>query len=148
MRRSSKWIWVGRVVALLVAAALAGYLFIAGLDKAAAIAGVLGLFVAVFALVAPYLLPPGASSSVSSPDQGAARLATQLVAKSVVRGHLTQVQGDSVPGTGRLAATAPVGGEPAAGPPPAGTGGQHVTEVWVGGNLTQIDGADGDVTIG
>lgn len=147
MPRSSSRIWVGRVVALLVVAALAGYLLAVGLSEASAIAGILGLFVAVLGLVAPYMLPPGSSSAVPAVDQDAPERAGQLVAKSVVRGRLTQVRGKAVPGTSG-AAIVPGDALPAGASPSAEPGRQHVTDVWVGGDLTQIDGADGDVTIG
>ena len=57
MRRRSGWIWGGRITAVAVLAGLAVYLASVGLDKADKLASVLGLLVAVAALVAPYLLP-------------------------------------------------------------------------------------------
>jgi len=148
VRRSSGWIWGGRAIALLTMAALAGYLFIAGLGKADEIAGVLGLLVAVLALVAPYLLPPGESSSVPSADQSAGESSVQLVAKSVVRGRLTQLRVARAPGADKSAAVTPEASAAAGSSAPTRSAGQHVTETSVGGDLTQIDGADGDVIIG
>ena len=58
MRRRSGWIWGGRIVAVVMVAGLGAYLASVGLDKADKLAGVLGLLVAVAALVTPYLLPP------------------------------------------------------------------------------------------
>jgi len=150
MHRSSSLIRFGRIVALLVTAALAGYLSVVGLDEAAALAGVLGLFIAIFALLAPYLLPPGADSPASVTDhQDVTRQAEQSVARSIVRGHLTQVRKNSLQETGWSAPAVPEGAGSAGVPSSAATGygGQRVTEVWVGGDLTQIDGSDGDVTI-
>jgi hypothetical protein len=56
-RRSRAWIWVGRTVAGFGVAALAGYLFASGLDKADKLGSAIGAMVALVALVAPYLLP-------------------------------------------------------------------------------------------
>lgn len=56
-RRSRAWIWVGRAVAAAAVIGLAGYLYAAGLGKADELAGVIGVFLALAALVAPYLLP-------------------------------------------------------------------------------------------
>jgi len=142
MQRRSAWIWGGRIGAVVVLAGLAAYLASVGLDKADKLASVLGLLVAVAALVAPYLLP---SSDGDRSDPGSA----QHVANTVVGGHLTQVRdakGVRVQGTvtsGPLQAPLP-----GAAPVPESQGGQYVNGVWVGGNLTQVDGADGDVTIG
>jgi len=123
-------------------AGLIAYLSLVGLDKADKFAGVLGLLVAVAALVAPYLLPsPGERSSRSG--------SAQSVANTAVGRHLTQVRG-----AGRVRVRGPVtSGSPQAptakaDPVQDGQGGQYVNGVWVGGNLSQIDGADGDVTIG
>ena len=64
-------------------------------------------------------------------------------------GHLTQVRdAKGVRVHGPVPAgppqAPPVDGYPA----PEGQSGQYVNGVWVGGNLTQVDGADGDITIG
>jgi hypothetical protein len=56
-RQSRAWIWMGRAVAGLGVAALAGYLFASGLDKADKLGSAIGALVALVALVAPYLLP-------------------------------------------------------------------------------------------
>ena len=56
-RRSRAWIWAGRAVAAAAVIGLAGYLYAAGLGKADELAGVIGVFLALAALVAPYLLP-------------------------------------------------------------------------------------------
>jgi hypothetical protein len=141
-------VWAGRVVAVVVVAGLVGYTWTVGLDKADKLAGVLSLLVAVVALVAPYLLPSGQSSSAAPPVQ-AALGPTQSVTNTVVGGNLTQardVDGIRVPGAATSAR--PLGTAPAPGPVPDAPGGQHVNGVWVGGNLSQVDGADGDVTLG
>ena len=98
--------------------------------------------VAVAALVVPYLLP-------SSDGDHSRPGSTQQVANTVVGGHLTQVRdaaGVRVqgPATSGPPQAAPSGADPV----PEGRGGQYVNGVWVGGYLTQIDGADGDITIG
>lgn len=148
MRRTSGRIWGGRIVAIVAVAGLACYLSIVGLDKAAALASVLSLLVAVIALLAPYLLPSGQSSSADPPSRAGSESA-QSVIHTVVGGNLTQardIHGSGVPG-----AAAP-GPRPAAAseasPAPGMPGGQYVNGVWVAGNLTQIDGVDGDVTLG
>jgi hypothetical protein len=56
-QRSRAWIWVGRAVAGLGVAALAGYLFESGLEKADKLGSAIGALAALAALVAPYLLP-------------------------------------------------------------------------------------------
>jgi hypothetical protein len=62
----------GRVVAFLVLAALAGYLWRVGLEKAQALATIGGVFIAAAALLGPYLVPSGSSSRAhgenSEPD--------------------------------------------------------------------------------
>jgi hypothetical protein len=149
MHRRSGWIWGGRIIAVVAVVGLAIYLLAVGLDKADKLAGALSLVVAVAALVAPYLLPSGQPSSAAPPGQAAASGPRQSVTDTVVGGNLTQAQdvgGIRVPGAA-TPATRP-GTAPAAGPVPGAPGGQYVKGVWVGGNLTQIDGADGDVTLG
>jgi hypothetical protein len=141
-RRRSAWLWVGRVVAVLVLAGLAVYLSKVGLDKADKLGSVLSLLVAVVAVVAPYLLP--------SPQGGGSR-STQSVVNAVVGGHLTQVRDAHGVQVRAAAATPPPATAhpaPAVGLAPDIPGGQYVNEVWVSGNLTQVDGADGDVTVG
>jgi hypothetical protein len=137
MRRSG-WIWAGRMAAVLLLAGLGAYLFSMGLDKASMLAGVLGLLVAVGALIAPYLLP------LPDHDHGG-----QYITDTVAGGNLTQIRdarGVHVLGpviTGPLPDQSPRSDRA-----PDGQGSQHVNGVWVGGNLTQVDGTDGDVTIG
>jgi hypothetical protein len=55
--RRLRAIWWGRLIAVVIVAALAVFLFTTGLGEAAQFAAVLSLLVAVAALVAPYLLP-------------------------------------------------------------------------------------------
>jgi hypothetical protein len=131
-------------------AGLGGYLSTVGLDKADKLAGVLSLLVAVVALVAPYLVLSDQPSSEPSPVQVVPLGSTQSVVRSLVGGHLTQardVGGIRVPGEA-TSATPPTAESPAAGLAPDASGGQYVNGVWVGGNLTQVDGVDGDVTLG
>jgi hypothetical protein len=141
LQRRAQWIWGGRIAAILLLAGLVAYLSLVGLAKADKLASVLSLLVAVAALVVPYLLPPpGKSDSRRGPVQD--------VGNSVVGKHLTQVQNSGAvrvqgpPGTPN---DAPSGKASAV---PGGQGGQYVNGVWIGGNLTQVDGTDGDVTIG
>ncbi|WP_229075820.1 hypothetical protein [Actinoplanes sp. DH11] len=76
-RRSPRWIWAGRIVFGLVAAGLIAYLVRAGLDDADKLASCAGAVLALSALVAPYLLPPGGREPGPAPhrveDSGAAR---------------------------------------------------------------------------
>ena len=143
MRSRSGWIWGGRIAALVVLAGLAVYLASVGLDKADKLASILGLLVALATLVAPYLLP---SSDESRSKPGS----SQQVANAVVGGHLTQIRdakgGVYVKGSVRARPTTklPHDGDAA----PEGQRGQYVNGVWVGGNLTQIDGVNGDTSIG
>lgn len=138
----SGWIWAGRVAAIVVLAGLAAYLFSVGLDKADELASVLVLLVAVAALVAPYLLPvPDGDHSGSRPSQH--------VANTVVKGNLTQVRDAKSVRVRSPVTPGPSQAEPpGAAPLPEGQDGQYVNGVWVGGNLTQVDGTGGDVTIG
>jgi hypothetical protein len=142
MRRRSSWVWGGRIAAAVALAGLAGYLASVGFDKADKLASVLDLLVAAAALVLPYLLPP-------SDGNHSERGPVQQVAKTVVNGHLTQardVKGVRVQGQMKSGppAAPPLGGDSLA----EGQSGQHVNGVWVGGNLTQVDGVDGDITLG
>lgn len=141
--RRSVGIWGGRAAAAVVVAGLVIYLCLVGLDKADKLASVLGLLVAVAALLGPYLLPPSGRSDSTS-------RAEQVVSNAVVGKHLTQlrgaksvrVQGGPAPGSALQAA--PPGAPSAA----EAKGGQYVNGVWVGGNVTQVDGTDGEVTVG
>jgi len=84
-RRGPRWIWAGRITAVVILAALAGYLAWAGLDTAGKVASSISVVIALAALLAPYLLPVPQPGGPSMPDR------------------------DSVEGTG--AATATAGGQ-------------------------------------
>jgi len=141
MRRRSGWIWGGRIAAVVVLTGLAVYLASVGLDKADKLASVLSLLVAAAALVAPYLLP----SDGGHPEPGP----VQQVTNTVVGGHLTQARdAKHVRVQGPVPAGPPQAPSPGRDPAPKGQTGQYVNGVWVGGNLTQVDGVDGDITIG
>lgn len=141
MRRRSGWIWSGRIAAVMVLAGLGAYLASVGLDKADKLASVLSLLVAVAALAVPYLLPP---SDRDRSGPGSA----QRVTNTVVGGSLTQARdAKRVRVHGPVTSGAPQVPPPSADPVPEGEGGQYVSGVWVGGNLTQVDGTDGDITI-
>ncbi len=141
MRRHSGWIWGGRITAVVVLAGLTVYLASVGLDKADKLASVLSLLVAIAALIAPYLLLPS--------DGGRTRPKTvQQVANTVVSGHLTQVRdAKGMRVKGPVPAGPPQAPPPGGDPAPEGQIGQYVNGVWVGGNLSQVEGADGDITI-
>lgn len=141
MRRSG-WIWGGRVAALVVLAGLTVHLTSVGLDKADKLASVLGLLVAAAGLVAPYLVP---SSEESHPEPGY----VQRIANTIVEGHLTQARKTKDVRVGGSGTSGPSQATPPSrDPSPEGKSGQYVNGVWVGGNLTQVDGVDGDITIG
>lgn len=139
MHRSSAWIWAGRIAAVLLLAGLAAYLASVGLGKADKLASVLGLVVAVAALLAPYLLP----TSDSSPNSGP----VQSVVNTVVGGNLTQTQ-EAKSGQAPEAkpSSVPPAEPPALAPEQGPPSGQYVNGVWVGGSLTQVNDAVGDVT--
>jgi hypothetical protein len=135
-------IWAGRVAAMIVILGLVAYLAAVGLDKADKLASVLGLLVAVTALVAPYLLPM-ADESATGPQ------AAQSVANTVVGGHLTQARGTKDVRVQSVTTAMPQPISPSrADQAPKIRGGQYVDGVWVGGNLTQVDGPDGAVNGG
>jgi hypothetical protein len=151
-RHNSGWIWAGRGIAVLIVAGLAIYLSQAGLDSADKLASVLGCLVAVIALLAPYLLPPPESPTDAPSISTEAAKPTQLVRDAAVGGNLTQVR--NMTGHLRIQGASASAASPII-PPPARPvpnheepGGQSADGVWVGGNLSQIDGADGDATIG
>jgi hypothetical protein len=142
MRRRSGWIWGGRIAAVVILAGLAVYLASVGLDKADKLASVLGLLVAVAAWVVPCLLP-SSNGDHSEPEP------VQQVVNAVAGGHLTQAREvEGVRVQGPVAAGPPQAPPPGEGTAPEGQSGQYINGVWVGGNLTQVDGADGDITIG
>lgn len=68
--RRPRAIWWGRLIAVVIVAALAVFLFTTGLGEAAQFAAVLSLLVAVAALVAPYLLPNGKAVTPSVASGG------------------------------------------------------------------------------
>jgi hypothetical protein len=146
VRSRSRLIWGCRVVALLGIVGLVAYLVVVGLNEADEIAGVLGLLVSVAALLAPYLLPPGQGSPAGLPTKPER---SQSVVNSVVQGDPRQVKGG---GRGRVpdpaASVVPATAPPPATSVPGAPGGQYVSGSWVGGNLTQVDGVDGDVSFG
>src|SRR5262249_54876738 len=55
--RTTRWVWAGRFGAVAGVAGLAAYLYLVGLNRAAQIAGPIGLVVALATLFAPFLLP-------------------------------------------------------------------------------------------
>lgn len=65
-RRSSRWVWSGRVLAGLTLVVVGGYLVRVGLEKADKLASSVGLLVAIAALLAPYLLPAPQSPIVQT----------------------------------------------------------------------------------
>jgi hypothetical protein len=68
LRRDRQWVWVGRVVAVLVLVGLSAYLARVGLDDADKLASSMSVVVAVAALLVPYLLPPPQSRGTPVPE--------------------------------------------------------------------------------
>lgn len=68
-RRSSGWIWAGRIVFAVLIAAVAVYLLVVGADQADRFAAGAGLVVALLALGAPYLLPVAGGAPMPEPDR-------------------------------------------------------------------------------
>jgi len=142
MPRRSGWVWGGRIAAVAALAGLGVYLASVGLDRADKLASVLGLLVAVIALVAPYVLPTSLGDHSGSGS-------VQQVTNTAVGGHLTQVRdAKGVHVNGPAVSGLPKAPSPAPTPVPEKIGGQFVNGAWVGGKLTQVDGTDGDITIG
>jgi hypothetical protein len=68
-RRRPRWIWAGRIVFGVLAAAVVAYLATVGLDKADKLASSIGAVLALLALGAPYLLPPPGCTPMPDPDR-------------------------------------------------------------------------------
>jgi hypothetical protein len=72
--RTHKWIWSGRVAAVLTLAGLAGYMYVVGGDQAGKLAAPVGLVIALATLLAPYLLPayqpPASPPATAGPAPG------------------------------------------------------------------------------
>ena len=67
-RRGRRWIWAGRITAVVILAGLAGYLAWAGLDTASKVASSISVVIALAALLAPYLLPVPQPAGPPRPD--------------------------------------------------------------------------------
>ena len=113
------WIWLGRAGAATIVGGLGLYMVVVGLDDADKIGSSVAALVAVLVLVAPHLV-----SDRSVRSDGLA----QSVSDTVVIGNLSQ--------------TRDVGG-----PVRSSKEGQWINGVWVGGNVTQIGGVAGDVSL-
>lgn len=86
-----RWIWAGRFLAALLLVGIGIWMAAAGLDKANAVGGAIGLLVAIAALVAPYLLPVAPSASTTTSvveDSGSARATAGGEANTGVRKHV------------------------------------------------------------
>ncbi|WP_328459238.1 hypothetical protein [Amycolatopsis sp. NBC_00438] len=66
--RGVRWVWVGRVVFVVIVAGLVTYLAVVGLDKADKVSSSIGAVLALTALVAPYLLPRSRGEDVVPDD--------------------------------------------------------------------------------
>jgi hypothetical protein len=155
--------WAGGGIAVAVAAGLGVYFAVAGLGKAGQLASVASMFIGLAGLVASVYGVVQARREGSGSSLAAAE--DQSVAGSTVEGGITQVRG--VTGSVRIgnapwlsaagAAAAPPVRSPTSGlalsvpkpvpEAPGGGGGQSVTDSQVGGGVTQVDGAGGDVDI-
>jgi hypothetical protein len=152
-RRNRRWVWAGRITAVLVLAGLTSYLARAGLDTADKLASSIGVVSAVAALLAPYLLP--APQPVPPQGTAAREASEQTVTGSGVGGDVRQISG--VAGGVRIGPaptgqplTAPVPPSPPAAVPsaaPAAAGSQVAGNSTVTGSVTQIGDVGGDVDI-
>jgi hypothetical protein len=137
---------IGIGTAVVTAVGLGVYLAVAGVDKAASVAGVLVGFVELAALI---LALYGLTRERRHPGR-------QTVSGSLVTGTVDQVRGVEgavrirhATGTQHTTGTpsVPAGSRSPATPTPAGDEGQSVTGTAVGGHLDQVDGVRGDVEI-
>jgi hypothetical protein len=93
LRRSPRWVWAGRIVAVLVLAGLVTYMAVAGLTTANLVAGALGGVAALAALLAPYPLPPSSPSPGGPPVSESDRLENSGAATATAGGEaITGVQ--------------------------------------------------------
>jgi hypothetical protein len=158
--------WVGGAVAVAAAVVLGVYFAVEGLGKADKVAGVAGTFIGLAGLVASVYGIFQARREASGSSASAVR-GGQSVTDTRVAGGVTQVEG--VTGSVRIGgapthssaappAPAPAAPSSASGLTPSGVsaqvpeasgpgGGQSVTNSQVGGDVTQVDGVDGDVDI-
>jgi hypothetical protein len=156
--------WAGGAVAVAAAVGLGVYFAVAGLGKADQLGSVVGIFTGLAGLVVSvYGVVQGRREGPSSCPAAAKG---QSVAGSTVTGGITQVRG--VTGSVRIGgppsssaappAAAPSVPSPAPGLAPPGApepvfeapgrgDGQSVTDSQVGGDVTQVDGAGGDVDV-
>jgi hypothetical protein len=146
MRRRSFWLWGGRIFAILVVIALAGYLYRSGLDRADKLGSSVAVVIALVALITPYVLPPrpkGEGSELSDDDQPH----EQSIRNASAGGSLTQA--DKIGGKLRIT-SAPAGAHPQTVPTPGGvesSARQSVDGVRADGHITQVRSVDGDVTL-
>ena len=68
-RRGRRWIWAGRIIAVVILTGLAGYLAWAGLDTAGKVASSISVVIALAALLATYLLPVPQQAGPPVPDR-------------------------------------------------------------------------------
>ena len=131
----------GAVIAGVALVALTGYLVVMGLDKADKLASVLGMFAGLGGL---------AISAVGLVGERRKRADAQSVRGSSAAGSVTQIR--DVKGNVRISregrtdmGVMPV--TPSAPQAVPEAKGQSVHETYVAGDIDQVDGADGDVTI-
>jgi hypothetical protein len=67
-RRGPRWIWAGRIAAVVILAGLTGYLAWVGLDTANEVASSISVVIALATLLAPYLLPVPQPEGPATPD--------------------------------------------------------------------------------
>jgi hypothetical protein len=67
-RRGPRWIWAGRIAALVILAGLVAYLASAGLTTGGEVASSISVIIALAALLAPYLLPVQQPAAPPAPD--------------------------------------------------------------------------------
>lgn len=94
-RRTRGWVLAGRVVAGLAVAGLAAWLWAAGLNRSAAVAGPVSAVIALAGLFAPYLLPvcqrPAGPPDAARPAGGAGGVVIVADHGSVAAQHIGEV---------------------------------------------------------
>jgi hypothetical protein len=96
--RSRHQVMAGRLVAAVALAGLGVYFWVAGVGRAAAVAGPVTAVIALAALIAPYLLPvherrepPGQSDHIQSAGPGTAHVVIIADRGSAAAQHIDQV---------------------------------------------------------
>ena len=100
-RRTRRWVLAGRVAAAAVVCGLAVWFWVAGLSRAAVVAGPVSAVIALAALFAPYLLPvyqpPADPPGTGAPAPGAGGVVVIADHGSVAAQHIGEVTVNPAP---------------------------------------------------